>query len=702
MLRRRSLGLRPRLNQLNRPSPLLFTALHDPQIDNRPAAAGRRWLASASAAVSTPISSLEHDGYVYPRERPADAWPEPLDNLLDAIRRRDDTAILLRFFRWASLFTHEDRQICQEAHAELQELPSTTFSEILRFIDPVANPLQDIAYGLNLTQAQAQSTNAARFLLESHGVRKRNTQLLRAVNVVCRARLDGDRQLLPPDYHVLFRCAGAASDVCAAINAFSLMAKSGLAVKRNTSTWVEFLKARFLIDPQYYQWDRARVVAHARQLFSNKEQYMPESSWKMERIRFSRNALLLMPYGRTSDSGVDELRMRLRLKRGHGSAYDHWLRSKLYGVLLNEELLCAQMIGFARSGSLVAIKGVIFRRGFRIDFKENPDTGTVTVVGGKRFRAGNPREPTTRLLNAIVESFGCMSRITTGLKLLVHVSNVYGIPIPQETWSNLLNWAYVCASSPTRRYRNLRGLFPISNASYKHVLGIWKIMTSETYNIQPSIDDYGCYIKALIEGGDFRKAVNIIRDEVVPYYRQLEEEHFETISDDILKSRKRASTHRIQMETLKEYTWFQIASWLRKILKVASSRKTFRDGDFMQVYVPKLIDEFSDFLDPSIRYRTAQGYVQIRRPNIVKRWDWSWEMRKTLPTKAGGMIMHSLSRKGLDPSDPGLEWQQIRRMRVKHWKRKARPRVRVTGIPPEAGDVNARAWWRRLEKELRT
>lgn len=581
-------------------------------------------------------------------------------------------------------------------------LPVSTFSEILRSIDPVTNPHQDITYGLNISLAQTQFTHVAK-CLDQYGVRKRSRQLLRAVELVITARLNGDKPLLVGDFEVLFRCAGAASDIDAAIRAFGMMSKRGHAARRNTSTWVEFLKARFLVDPQYYQWDRARVVVNARQMYSNKEQFEPKAVWKMERIRLGRNALLVWPFSRTPGKERQELRMRLRQKRGRGSSHEHWMRSKMYGVLLNEELLCASMVVFARSGSWVSIKSIILRRGFRIICKEDDKTGEVTVVGGKRFRKGSPREPTARLLNAIVESFGCMSRIQTGLKLLLYVSNKYEIPIPQATWSSLLSWAYVCASKPTSTMSRLRGNYPVNRTTYKNVLEIWEMMTSEPYNIQPSIDDYSCYIKALIQGHRLKEAIEVIREEVVPHYRQLEKEHFQIIAADILKSRKRASYERLQMETLKEHTWFHIQSWFSKILKVASSNKPFRNKVFMQVHVPSLIHEFSDFFHPEVTYRTALGHVRLQRPNVVKRFDWVQETRRTLPQAVGGMVMESLYRKhGLDRADPKLEWRNVRQIKLQRWRREVRRRVRVKGEPPQAGDVNARQWWRTLEEELMT
>ncbi|KAM5353986.1 hypothetical protein ACJ41O_000636 [Fusarium nematophilum] len=703
MLSRQALLRGPRLNRLS-PSPLLALRIHGPPIrPPRPAEVGRRWLASVVSTSPATFTDQWANQQQQPDEIP-DARPTPLDHLLRAIQCRDAPAVVPAFLNWVvSLIDESDSGAA--ALQELSELPVATFSEILRWIDPVANSKNDLAHGLHISLGQVQFTNAGQ-LIDEYGVRRQHRGVLDAVKVLLDARINTGHQLLVADYEVLLRCAGAASDPKAAIDFFGAIAKNGQQAKRNTATWNEFLKARFLIDPIYYQFDRSRVCVLARQTYSTRQPYHPDKLWRMERMRLSMSALRALPFNRSPQRPSQDLRMWLRKKNGFMGIRRHWIRSKLYGVHLDEELLCISMVAFARASSLALIRGICFRRGYRINFMEDATTGEVLVKGGKNFREGSPRKPTVRLLDAIVESFGCMSRITTGTKLLVYVSLRYNIPIPHATWSNLLNWAYVCSSKPFRPQRRLQGDHKVHVVTAGDIRTIWGYMTSKQFSVKPTFDDYSVYVKALILTRSFREALDIIRTSAIPYYRSLEQAHQQIVFDEVLRELPEPSHRRIQIETRKEHVWYHIAGWMTKLLDAASKNKNHRGGAFMQVEVPNLVAEFGEFMHDQVRYRTAQGYVRLEREPPVRRFDWVREIRETLRQELGGMVIRNHERDegddGLHPEHLAPEQSMVRTMRVLEWKRKPRPKTRALGPPPESTDVNVREWWNKLEEELMT
>ena len=199
-----------------------------------------------------------------------------------------------------------------------------------------------------------------------------------------------------------------------------------------------------------------------------------------------------------------------------------------------------------------------------------------------------------------------------------------------------------------------------------------------------------------------KAALDIIRQEAIPYYRRLEDEHHRIVGEDLMQGHWDPSHRRLQIETQKEYAYNHITVWLQKVFGVASENKFQRNGMFMQTVVPNLIHEFSDFLPEQIAYRTAQGRVRIERPNVVKRFDWVKETRMTLPQKVGGMMMRKgLEKKGQETWDPE-EWPDVRPLKIQEWRRRPRPRVRADGKPPSSGDVRARTYWKSLEEELMT
>lgn len=625
--------------------------------------------------------------------------PTHLDLLLRGIQRRDRPQILSNFHQWTTSLVDTDNAAALD---ELAQLPIPTFSEILRWIDPVENSSHDVAHGLGISIGQLQFTNAD-WLVDDYGVRAQHRAVLKAMKILVEARLECGKPLMVVDYQVLMRCAGAAADLAAAADFFGAIAKNGLQARRNTATWTEFMKARFMVEPIYYQYDRSRVAVMASQTYTAHERCVQADFWRMERMRLSINALRALPFNRRPERPSQDLRMWLRNKTGFKSARAHWIRSKLYGVLLDEEMLCTTMVAFARASSMVGIRGVVLQRGFRISLFENSKTGEISIAGGKRFRPGSPREPTERFLNAIVESFGSMSRVNTGLKLLVYVSQRYSIPIPHKTWSNLLNWAYVCASKPFQPQRRLQGRWPLNVVGPKDIRKIWSIMTSKPYEVEPAFDDYGVYVKALVITRCFFSALDVIRDYAIPYYRRLEQEHQQIVSDDILQGVSTPSHRRTEIEVRKEYVWFHIASWVTKIVRTASKNKKQRQGRFMKVILPNLIIEFDEFLHDQIRYRTAQGHVCLNRPVVDKRFDWVREFRDVLPADAGGiMIRRKLEELEVNTRDSDFVWPQVIPMKVLEWRRKPRQRERALGLAPESTDVKAREWWKNLEDELMT
>ncbi|KAF9768868.1 hypothetical protein IL306_013786 [Fusarium sp. DS 682] len=696
--------------RLDRPStsPLAFALrIYGPSLTHqRPAEVGRRrWLASISPPVSTSTSTFaQQRGNTIPEEA-STYRPTPLDVLLRAIRCQDIGRVLPAFQTWVVSLVNDDIQIANVALQELAELPVATFSEILRALDPVANKHLDVAHGIAISPGEMQFTNACH-LVDEFGVRHQHRLVLNAMKILTQARRDAGRKLVLSDYEILIRCAGAAGDIADAAFFFGLITRHDLGPKRTTATWNEFLKARYMTDPVYYQYHRQRVLYKPREGYRLFFRTELNNVWRLESLRHSQNALRAIPFNRQRHRLWADNMLWMRKKTGFQSYFAHWRRSKDTGVLLNEELLCTSLIAFARSGSFQHMRGIVLKRGFGIGLKEHRRSGTFTVNGRKTFRPGNPRAPTERLLNAIVEAFGSMMRIRLACQLLIHVSNSYNIPIPRETWCNLFNWAYVCGAKPNQRQRRFMGNFPTSSKVNSSVVTeIWDTMTSEPYNVKPSFENYINYINVLIFKHRFSEALDMIRNHAVPHYRLLEKQHLQNVFDEVLQEVSEPSHRRITIETQKDHMWYQIAKCLENLLNTASKDSRRRNGKFATTAVPHIVTDFSEFLHDQIRYRTSQGYVCLERTVEVPRFKWTKEIRTTLPQLKGGLETQAMASRGLIEEEETYEgrmenWPRDREMRIIDWKRKPQPRTRAMGPAPESTDVNAREWWKNLEDEL--
>lgn len=675
-------------------------------VSSSSATPGRRRLASQAASQAA-VQHPQFAEFLPPRDR------TELDDVLSAVQTKDTSQILEAFLAWADVLADTSSPLNDAAVRQAQDLPGPTFSEILRSLDPVASQAHDVAHGLNVTQGQTHFTDVGD-LVDEFGVRTRHRRLLPALQVLMALRAASRNGLTPSDYEVCLRCAGAAVDYQAAKAIWTSMAGHGAQESRTSKTWNEFVKARFITEALYYQFDRSRVANLARDMYSNRTPLPMATLKRLDGMRLSINALKREPWNRRPDEPDEDLRRLFRRRADFRGYKGHWIRALYYGHEMDEALLCTSMIAFARSSSLHSIKTMIFKNYYGIDIEEAADQpARVHVSGGVNLPPDSPIRPTARLLDAIVEAFGSMSHIPLGMKLVDFVSRRYDVPIPAETWSNILSWTYLCASKPFKPMRRLHGDWQATATTAADVRQVWDVMTSEPYNVQPSFDDYDVYIKTLITQRSFGRALDIIRQQIQPYYNSLVEEYEKALLDEILQndiplplpSSSSASTssspltspahrRRLQAQLRKDDAHHRISTWFDRLLKTASSNRGHRAGPVARVLIPDLLAEFPDFFHHQLRYRTDQGLVQLARPEATRRFEWSRGWRTTLPQKRAGI--HVRDVEGAD--QPDFPWPQVPTMRVLEWRRWPKTRLGKLGRAP--ADEDKREWWDRLEEEL--
>ncbi|KAL7947062.1 mitochondrial ATPase expression domain-containing protein [Trichoderma barbatum] len=666
---------------------------------------GRRSLASHTA------SSNVHS-HLFSELMPPSVRPE-LGLLLESIRKRNMSRISWEFTAWTDILSDVNLPYHEAAIREARELPVSTFSEILRSIDPLLSPEVDIAHGLNLTQAHAQFTFPG-MLLNQFGVRKVHHGILQGVRTLMEIRSQAPPSHGPTaaDFEVAMRCAGAAMDYQQAKAFWTAMAAQGLQDSRTSKSWSDFIKARFMVEPVYYQFDRSRVAFLARDLYSNHNPMQMSKLKRIDDIRFSVNALKREPWNRRPDQLDEDMRRLLRGRAGYTSYKNHWIRNLYYGHEMDEELLCTSIIAFARSSSVYSIKKMILESYYGIVITNTEDG--IHISGGRDFAPNSPLKPTPHLLHAIVEAFGSMSHIVLGTKLLDFISRRYDIPIPHKTWSSLLNWTYVSASKLFKRTRDIHtGNLSIASSA-ADVRHIWDVMTAEPYNITPTLADLDIYIKTLLNQRSFGQAIEAIRTHAIPLYTSLCNTHQTALVDEVLQLdalhsistahasslTSRATFRRRKAQLLKDHAHHLISSWFARLLKSASATKA-RQGSLMRTRIPDLLLEFPDFFYPEIRYRTAQGHVVLRRPDtdVTHRFSWdagSW--RRTLPQKKASIYARDFE----GANEPEFPWPQADSIKVLEWKRVPRKRSELARRPPgeAARESRARGWWDALEEEL--
>lgn len=623
-----------------------------------------------------------------------------LDDMLSTVQSQDPDLMYKAFLQWTDILADPSSPLYETAIQQAQELPGPSFSEILRSIDPMLSQRKyDVAHGLNLTQGQTQFTDAGKWV-DEFGVRDHHRQVLRGMQILMAVRTSSQHGLAPADHEVFLRCAGAAVDYQATKSFWNSMAEQGIQESRTSRTWTEFIKSRFMTEPTYYQFDRSRVAVMARDLYSNRTPLPMATLKRMDNMRQSINAMKKEPWNRRPDELDEDMRRLFRRRMDFRGYKGHWVRALYYGHEMDEELLCASLIAFARSSSLHSIKTLILKNHYDINIDQDPESnpGNPQISGGVDLPAHSPIKPTSKFLNAIVEAFGSMSHIPLGMKLLDFISRRYDIPIPHETWSNLLNWTYLCASKPFKPMRRLHGDFQSTVTTTADVREVWNVMTSPPYNVTPTFDDYDVHIKTLLAQRSFGRALTIIRNDILPFYEAVISDYELAVQDEILQNdlgpSPQATHRRNQAQLYKDYVYHRISSWFDRLLKTASANRGHRDGAVMKTMIPNLLIEFADFFPHQIRYRTAQGVVQIDRPEAIRRFEWTRHWRETLPSKKAGI--YARDAEGSD--QPDFAYPRVDTMRVLGWQRTPRRRMADLGRAPR--DADSRFWWDRLEQEL--
>ncbi|KAK3180291.1 hypothetical protein K4F52_008377 [Lecanicillium sp. MT-2017a] len=660
------------------------------QIRSSPAPLDRRCLATHSAHH---VEKPQFAEFLPPRQR------TEVDALVRAIQLQDHSRVRRTFTKLSDILAEPNTEAHEQAVQQLQELSPSTFSEILRSLDPLI-PSHDVAHGLNVTLGDSQYTDA-RKLVNEFGVRMHHRNVLQGMYMLLQVRSLSDKELLPADYEVLLRCAGAGVDYQAAKDFWTAMASSGQQKQRTSKTWAEFIKARFLLEPLYYQYDRSRVAVLARDQYSNRAPMPMAKLKRLDNLRLSINALKPEPWNRRYDEPEEDLRRLFRRRTDFRAYKSHWIRALYYGHEMDEELLAASMIAFSRSSSLERIKTLILGNYYGIEIREseskNPEETTIT--GGLDIPHASPLRPTARLLNAIVEAFGSMSHISLCTKLLHFVSSRYNIPIPAETWSNLLSWTYLCQSKPYQRMRKIQGPYASTTVRAADVRHVWDTMTSAPYNIQPTFADYNIYIKTLIAQRSLTRALAAITEHIIPHYRAAAAAHEAALRDEILQTSAightpaRAATRRLRAGVLKDHTHARTTYLFTQLFKSASAQRTQREGPVSRVFIPDLVRDYGEFLPPSIKYRTAQGVAELDRADADAdaRFDgWRQRWRTTLPQKEGGYK----ARQFEDSGKAEFPYPMVKQMRVAEWRRVPKKRSFMLGTLGEA------EWRDKVESEL--
>ncbi|CAK7242637.1 MAG: hypothetical protein STHCBS139747_004133 [Sporothrix thermara] len=410
------------------------------------------------------------------------------------------------------------------------------------------------------------------------------------------------RRLLPKDYIVLMRAAGAASDIGLAKRYWADIDMSGQTEWRNSKIYAEFMRARFLTSSLYLQHDIARLRVQPLNLHYLKIKYQPARLYTLDDIRRSGEVALTHRFGH--DINKIEFAAHLsRMMRCKWPPRHVYQKASEKGRADELSAKAAYFIALGRTGSMHEL------------------TSRLYSIWG--------------LLDAVVHAFCSNCEVSLALKTVTHIAQNFSIHVPDKVWFDLLQWAAALSSPKMDREWNIAG-FPTRKVAPNTVNAIWTVMTSEPYNVKPGFDQYDLLIQSMLRRLDATSpdsllpALRLMR-QMKPLYQAKLHEHEEAIK---ALAETRALGHKDEGAAVmrlrrasaeKWHMWFCFHRWCDQI--VNSGHSAAADSDLLTRWIPMVVDEFRPFLLRDTWYPMPTGIVRIREPHEhgKVRQDWTIE-----------------------------------------------------------------------------
>ena len=163
------------------------------------------------------------------------------------------------------------------------------------------------------------------------------------------------------------------------------------------------------------------------------------------------------------------------------------------GTMADTTAFCHLMTALGREGDLDGVKSIL-RKIWDVDadttFEADNECQNESLLP-----RDSPVHPNQALLFVIAHVFGSNNDLPTAVRLVDQFSRKFKLRIPHIVWGELLEWAFVLS---TRRYNinSVRGV-ELGRLPLDSVHGLWDVMISKPYCIQPGIQMYDLMIRSM-------------------------------------------------------------------------------------------------------------------------------------------------------------------------------------------------------------
>ncbi|KAH8600007.1 mitochondrial ATPase expression-domain-containing protein [Bisporella sp. PMI_857] len=501
----------------------------------------------------------------------------------------------------------------------LSNLPPTTFSEILRRLDPhIFVKRYDELYN----EFEPKHFNSFGLAKDPSGFHRFSLVILSQVDSIVKARHDIYGPSLI-EYKYLLKCAKASRNTIYA-----------------QIIWDEMKKHSVVPDIQCYN------------------DYLSAKSWTELSNTFQKKHLRVIPiHIRQREREQQRIGLQGHLAKSKHHAGHLYMVSEVFKELVasglrgSEETFCLMIVGLAREAELKGIASIL-KRVWGVEVGMLMGDGEEEPPPVKSYRYDSPLYPSEELLFTLAHAYAINNSIATALRIIDFVSTQYNIPISNRVWNELIHYSYVLSRHRARRFDEETGEEVMTTAgrrtgqlSKEALSALWATMTSPPYNARPTLQMYFPFFKNLVKRSRFGEAERLM-DQAVKLHRESEHNFARKLS---VAKRSRLSCRRHGYEwrfrdpvyeSQKRDLAFAYLRLQRDVLYFQNMAKYWlfystKNGGFKhrlgKEAIPTFVRKWSRFLPKNAAaYRVAQGSVVFN--SSVKRfnrevWDRSFKRR---------------------------------------------------------------------------
>ena len=472
----------------------------------------------------------------------------------------------------------------------LASLPSTTFSEILRCLDPKHFVNRHVELHMEISESQARRLSIPG--VDESGYMKFLSIFLNQVSRIIEVRAQ-QHPLSLSDFKYLLKCARATGNTTVAQSVWKSITwksrnNSETTIKLDAECYNHYLATKCWSDTlNHCRRDKLRVLPSRMWL----------RSWSAPPWRFDGYSV-----------GPE---------RGIKAQTAHIFRSMVEsGISGNEETFCLMIVAMGREGDISAASNIL-KRVWDVDVDRILTEDESGVPPPRAYNRDSPFYPSEQLLFTIAHVWGNNNNIPAALRLIDYISRHYDVAIPIKVWNELLQWTYVISKRRNNKETEMNPAEQkLGQLPPPATMSLWQTMTSKPYNVKPTLQMYSRLILNLFSRERFLEAEKFMVQAFKASYSNLRDFQFaekmynSTPTTHPLAPQRARDLYYTRLRVQRNQLYFR--NWVDRYITLGCRSLRHHRPQFTSQTVPNILKMWEQFLPPVVTYKVAQGEVKLQ------------------------------------------------------------------------------------------